>query len=94
MLILPINDLKKQEVLSKIAFKFEKNKMYSEEQVNKIIASSFNIDDISLFRRELINFDYLGKDSYKGIYWLKNVSLSKEKLLKISKNSKKIKDFQ
>jgi hypothetical protein len=70
MLILPKNDLKKQAILQKIAKKFKKDKEYSEEEINQII-KSFGVEDFALFRRELVNFNYLGKDSYKGIYWLK-----------------------
>jgi len=68
MITLPKDDLKKQEILQKIAKKFEKNKEYTEQEVNEII-KSFDIDDYVLFRRELVNFNYLGKDSYRGIYW-------------------------
>ena len=70
MLILPKNDLKKQAILQKIAKKFKKDKEYSEEEINQII-KSFGVEDFALFRRELVNFNYLGKDYYKGIYWLK-----------------------
>ncbi|MBL7147362.1 MAG: DUF2087 domain-containing protein [Nanoarchaeota archaeon] len=89
MITLPKNDLKKQEILQKIAKKVEKNKNYTEEQVNKII-ESFNVEDSTLFRRELVNFNYLGKDSYKEIYWLKKYILSEDELVKIESNQKKI----
>jgi len=82
MITLPRDDLKKQEILQKIAKKFEKDKKYTEQEVNEII-KSFDVDDYVLFRRELVNFNYLGKDSYKGIYWLKKDTLSKEELEKI-----------
>ena len=79
MITLPRDDLKKQEILQKIARKFEKDKEYSEQEVNEII-KSFDVDDYTLIRRELVNFNYLGKDSYKGVYWLKKDTLSKEEL--------------
>jgi ATP-dependent Clp protease ATP-binding subunit ClpA len=72
--------------------KFEEDKNYSEQEVDKII-QSFVVDDFILFRRELINFNYLGKDSYKGIYWLKTKKLSKELLEKISINSAKLNKY-
>ena len=87
MISLPRNDLEKQEILQKIATKFEGSKEYSEEEVNQII-QSFEVDDYVLFRRELVNFNYLGKDSYKGIYFLKKKLLSKEDLSKIGANQK------
>jgi hypothetical protein len=85
MITLPRDDLKKQEILQKIAKKFKKDEEYPEQEVNEII-KSFDVDDYVLFRRELVNFNYLGKDSYKGIYWLKKDSLSDEELEKIKSN--------
>ena len=90
MISLPRDDLEKQDILAKIAQKFEKNRVYSEPEVNQII-NSFAVDDYALFRRELVNFNYLGKDSYKGTYWLNKQKLSKEDLDRISKNQSKIK---
>ena len=90
MLTLPRDDLKKQEILQKIAKKFVKGNEYTEEEVNEII-KSFDVDDYVLFRRELVNFNYLGKDSYKGIYWLKKSELSKEELDKIKSSQEKLK---
>ena len=75
MIILPRDDLKKQEVLQPIAEIFEENKEYDESEVNEII-KKFDVEDHVLFRRELVNFNYLGKDSYKGTYWLKVKKLS------------------
>lgn len=89
MITLPRDDLKKQEILQKIAKKFKKDKEYPEKEVNEII-KSFDVDDYVLFRRELVNFNYLGKDSYKGIYWLKKDSLSDEELNKIKSNQDRI----
>ena len=89
MITLPRDDLKKQEILQKIAKKFEKNKEYPEQEVNEII-KSFDVDDYVLFRRELVNFNYLEKNSYKGIYWLKKDTLSDEELDKIKSNQDKM----
>jgi hypothetical protein len=89
MITLPRDDFKKQEILQKIAKTFEKDKEYPEQEVNEII-KSFDVDDYVLFRRELVNFNYLGKDSYKGIYWLKTKTLSKDQLNKIKGNMNRI----
>ncbi len=89
MITLPRDDLKKQEILQKIAKRFNKNKEYSEPEVNEIV-KGFDVDDYVLFRRELVNFNYLGKDTEKGIYWLKKSELSNEDLSKINKIQKKI----
>jgi len=90
MIILPKNDLAKQEILKKIVIRFSFNKKYSEEEVNEVI-KSFDVDDFILFRRELINFGYLQRDPYKREYWLKKKKLSKEELGKINKNQMNIK---
>jgi len=87
MISLPRSDLEKQKILAKIATKFVAGKTYPEQEVNEII-HSFDVDDHVLFRRELVNFNYLGKDSAKGEYWLKKKELSKEELAKIGKNQK------
>jgi len=92
MIIFPRDDLKKQEILQKIAKKFEKDKEYSETEVNNII-KSFDVDDYTLIRRELVNFGYFGKDSYKSLYWVKKFELSQEEKDKIGNNQDKIKDF-
>ena len=92
MITLPRDDLQKQKILTKIAQKLEKEKEYDESEVNEII-KSFNVDDYVLFRRELVNFNYLGKDSYKGIYWVKKHKLSEEELEKIGKTQSKIREI-
>lgn len=89
MIILPRDDLKKQEILREIAKKFKKDAEYNEIEVNEII-KSFDVDDHVLVRRELVNFNYLGKDSYKGIYWLKKDTLTNDELQKIKSNQDKI----
>ena len=93
MISLPEDDLEKQCVLAKIAQKFEKDREYDESEVNGVI-NSFDVDDYVLFRRELVNFNYLGKDSYRGIYWLKKHKLSKEELDKISQTQSHIKQME
>ena len=92
MVTLPCDDLEKQKILTKIAQKFAKDKEYDESEVNEII-KSFDVDDHVLFRRELVNFNYLGKDSYRGVYWVKKHELSKEELDKIGKTQSKIKSM-
>lgn len=92
MITLPRDDLEKQKILTKIAQKFEKEKEYDESDVNEII-KSFDVDDYVLFRRELVNFNYLGKDSYRGVYWVKKHELSNEELDKIGKTQSKIRDM-
>ncbi len=92
MITLPRDDLQKQKILTKIAQKLEKEKEYDESEVNEII-KSFDVDDYVLFRRELVNFNYLGKDSYRGVYWVKKHELSKEELDRIGKTQSKIRSM-
>ena len=89
MIILPRSDLEKQKILQKIAAAFEENRNYSEEEVNNLI-QSFDVDDYVLFRRELVNFNYLGKDTGKGIYWLKQKKLDNAKIKAIQNNQERI----
>jgi len=89
---LPKNDLKKQDILEKIAQKFEVNKIYNEIEVNEII-NSFDVDDHVLIRRELINFGYLQRDPYKGTYWLLKKKLTDQELSRIGKNQQKINEM-
>ncbi len=83
---LPKDDLEKQKILQEIAIKFEKDREYSEVEVNEIIKKDF--EDFALIRRELLNFGYFGKDSHKSVYWVVKYKLSSEELAKISKNQK------
>ena len=92
MLVLPRDDLKKQEMLEKVMTGFEEDREYDESELNNIL-KSLNVDDHAMFRRELVNFNYLGKNSYKGIYWVKTKKLSEEELSKIGNNQDKIKEF-
>jgi len=86
---LPRDDVEKQGILSIIARKFDEGRQYKEEEVNSLI-QTFDIEDYALYRRELVNFGYLGKDSYAGTYWLKKRELSEEELDKIRERQGKI----
>jgi len=90
MLKLPKDDVRKQEILQKIAQKFEKDRFYSEREVNEII-KLFNVEDYALVRRELVNFNYLGIDAYKGSYWSKKKILSDDDLDDIRAVQRKMK---
>jgi hypothetical protein len=93
MISLPRDDLEKQKILRVIVRKFEDGKIYPEQEVNEII-KSFDVDDHVLIRRELVNFNYLAKDSYKGTYWLKTKQLSQEQFDKIGSRGKKISEME
>jgi len=81
----PRNDFEKQAILISLLKEFEDNKKYSEEEINENIKKYFT--EFTLIRRELINFGYMQRDPYKGIYWvvkriLKEEDIEKNTLLK------------
>jgi len=76
---LPSDDVEKQEILEKVISLFEEGKEYTEEEVYKKI-KDFKVEDYVLVARELVNFGYFGKDSYKSIFWVKKNKLSEEEL--------------
>jgi len=88
MLILPKNDLLKQEVLKKVIVKFEKNKKYKGAEVAEILKQC-NVDDYVLFRRELVNFGYFSRESYADVYMVIKYELSPEDMQKIGGNMNK-----
>ena len=79
MLSLPKDDLDKQKVLEKVMKKFDDKRTYNSSEVSKILRS-FDVDDFVLFRRELVNFGYLSKDSYRDSFTVIKKSLSREDL--------------
>ena len=83
MLILPKNDLLKQEVLEKVIIKFEKGRKYKDNEVKEIILSC-DVEDYVLFRRELINFGYMGRDMGGNEYWVIKHKLSDDDLKRIA----------
>ena len=87
-MIFPRNDLKKQEILQKIMKDFNENKSYTEEEVGNVIRKHF--DDWALIRRELVNFGYMSRDSYKNEYRVLKKELSKDDLERLKKLNKKL----
>ncbi len=61
---IPVQNKKKQIILEKIVESFEKNRDYTEKEVNLIIAD-FN-DDFCTIRRDLIGFNLMERE--EGIY--------------------------
>lgn len=61
---IPVQKKKRQIVLEKIVESFEKNREYTEKEVNLIIADFH--DDFCTIRRDLVGFDLMGRNN--GIY--------------------------
>lgn len=93
MLTLPRDDLEKVTILEQVAVKFEFDKNYPEDEVNEIIKSC-DVDDYVLFRRELLNFGFFGKNSYEGYYWVKAHKLSEEQMSAIANRQKALLDME
>ncbi|MGK0209613.1 MAG: hypothetical protein ACI83O_000893 [Patescibacteria group bacterium] len=82
MITLPRSDVEKQEILSAMAAKFELGKTYKGSEVAKVLQDS-DVDDYTLFRRELVNFGYFDRNPYLEEYVLKKKELSQEELEKV-----------
>ncbi len=85
----PKNDLEKQIILKIIMQKFEKNKTYSELEVDETVKNFY--EDYTTIRREFINFGYMQRDPYKGEYKVLKKELSEEELEKIGNRQKHLK---
>ena len=62
----------KETVIKFLSTKFRSNKIYSEEEVNKIITQTHLFNDIALLRRELISRKYLFRKNDGSKYWKNN----------------------
>lgn len=55
--------------LSKIAAHFEKDKIYTEKEVNEIIRQSISFSDVELIRREMFEKKLIGRLRDGSQYW-------------------------
>lgn len=76
----PRNDFEKQAVLLVLLEDFEEGIRYKEEEVNNKIRKHF--EDVSLLRRELINYGYMQRDAYTGEYWVVKRTITWEEVKK------------
>lgn len=58
-------------ILSHIADKFEKDRQYTEKEVNTIITNWHTFGDYFLIRRSLIDYGYLSRTRNGASYWKK-----------------------
>ena len=87
---MPKNDFKKQAILLRILEDFE-DRVYSEEEVNEIIKKYFS--DFATLRRELVNYGYFSKDSYKSEYRVVKRDLTLEDIEKNTILKKHAEDY-
>jgi len=59
----------KEIVIQYLAAKFEKENIYTEKEINKIIAQHHLFGDITLLRRELVSRKILARKDNGSIYW-------------------------
>lgn len=59
----------RQEILSRLAEKFEAGRLYTEKEINAIIDAAITFGDIELIRRELIDFRFLSRKRDGSQYW-------------------------
>jgi len=83
----PRNDSDKQLILQEIMKEFDENKLYEEQEVNKIIKKFY--DDFATIRREFVNFGYMQRNE-KSEYKVAKKKLSEEQLQKIGKTQNKM----
>lgn len=57
-------------VVGYLADKFEKNRVYNEKEVNKIIDEWHTFGDYFLLRRSLIDYKFLGRTRNGAEYWV------------------------
>ncbi len=62
---------KKDAVLGYLSTKFEKDRIYSEKEINNILNEWHSFNDAPLLRRELFDMRYLDRERDCSKYWLK-----------------------
>ncbi|MBN2795040.1 MAG: DUF2087 domain-containing protein [Clostridia bacterium] len=65
----PSKQLKKMEVVRYLSTKFEKDRNYSEQEVNAIIESWHTFNDYFILRRSLIEMGYMNRTKNGSSYW-------------------------
>lgn len=60
----------KIEALIYLSAKFEKGKTFSEKEINDVLNNWHTFGDPVTIRRELVNYKFLGRDTYGKSYWL------------------------
>lgn len=65
---IPRAEKKKIIILQYVVQKFERNKRYTEREVNEII--SFMHEDFAALRRYLIEYGFMSRENDGSIYWV------------------------
>ena len=67
----PSKRSKKEKVLEYLATKFEKDKIYTEKEINEILNKWHTFNDAPLLRRELYEYKFLGRERDCSKYWVR-----------------------
>lgn len=76
--IFPSKRKNKELILKYLIKKFEKNKVYTEKQINEIIKDNILFDDYATIRRELFDYNLLNRDINGTNYKVNNEILEGE----------------
>ena len=68
----PAKSKNKEAVISYLAEKFEKEKFYTEKEVNELLNKFHTFSDSTLLRRELYERKLLDRDNNGSRYWKVN----------------------
>ena len=64
-----------------LAEKFERDKKYTEKEVNEVLKAWHTFDDPATLRRELYDYKFLDREKDGSVYWLENEQPTLENLL-------------
>lgn len=78
--IWPSKSAVKLEVIKYLADKFDKNYIYNEKEVNKIIEDWHTFNDYFLLRRALIDWGFMSRTRDGSKYWRNEDKVSMEKI--------------
>ena len=68
----PVKQRPKTMALFYLASKFEKDRKYTEKEVNQILKDWHTFEDWAMLRRDLFDKWFLGRDSKGKEYWLED----------------------
>lgn len=78
---LPVPNRTKIPVLAYLAGKFEKDRTYSEKEVNGIIDAWHTFKDYFILRRLLVDYKFLGRTPNGARYWVVKEEEPEEEVL-------------
>lgn len=65
-----------------LADKFDKDRIYTEKEVNELLNEWHTFGDPATLRRELYNHRFIDRDASGGSYWLEPIQPDVEEMIK------------